>query len=228
MNTRKIEGCFWLIVCLIFVFIAILHPRIVYLFLVIICAIDSMVCLKTKSAKPSRTISSWCLKMVGNILAILLVCYWGQFLNSFFPYRAPYEYKNDIASLMLEREERFYFFPKQIPESASHVEWVWSPGMMQGTEYQTLFFEVEDHYLQEMIDTYGEEATIYKWDGQYDWVNDDLERDILLGECKNRIAPGDRKNVTVYVLYDNLETENVRNGGFYINESNGYICFWAQ
>ena len=228
MNTRKIEGCFWLIVCLTFILIAILHPRVIYLFMFIVCAIVSIVCFKSKSTKPPRTISSLCIKMLGNLLAIIFVCYLGQMLNVFFPYHATYEYKNDIASLKMEREEKFYFFPQQIPESASRVEWVCSPGMMQGSAYQTLFFEVEDRYLQEMIDTYGKEATIYKWDGQYDWVNDDLERDILLGECKNRIASEDRKNVTVYVLYDNLETDNVHNGGFYINEPNGYICFWAQ
>ena len=161
-------------------------------------------------------------------MGIIFICDLGQMLNVFFPYHAPYEYKKDIGALKSMYEEKFYFFPDMIPTSATKVEWVSSPGMMQGSAYRFLFMKADKEYLHAIIDTFQQNATIYVWDDQYGWVNFDLERELLLGECKYKIDPSERNDVKIYVLYDSLEPGKEHNAGFFVNNKESYICFFAQ
>ena len=200
MNTKKMEGFCWMIMSFVFVLIAILHPRIIFFMLIIVCMIGSIVCFKVKSSKPPKTIGGLCIKMLGNILAIIFVCYLGQFFD--------------------------VFFPDSIPDSTSGVEWVCSPGMMQGTSYPMLFFHADKLYLQEIVDTYKINVTVYVWDDQYEWTNYDMERGIKFpGESK--IEKTDRNHVQVFILYDNSDVNHIHNAGFYVNQLKGYICFFC-
>ncbi len=210
---------------------AILHPRILYCILVIVCVIISITCYRSKKKK---TVGKMCKDIVKNIIAILILCCFGQFLNVLFPYHASYEYKNDIASLKAESPQKYYYFPDKIPDLASNVEWVCLPSMLQGTGYNKLFFYANESYLQEVYDTYAEYATIYTCeldDDQYaSWANHDMKKTMLLDwfPGEDAIKEQDKKNVKILILYDNQDADHPRNGGLYINQVEGYVCFFAQ
>ena len=112
LTPKKIEFIIWSIISLIMLIFAILHPRILYCILVIVCVIISITCYRSKKKK---TISKMCKDIVKNIIVILILSCFGQFLNVLFPYHASYEYKNDIASLKAESSQKYYYFPDKIP-----------------------------------------------------------------------------------------------------------------
>ncbi len=229
--TRKVEGIIWSIISLIMLIVAIMHPRIIYWIVVIVCIIIAITCYKSHKKK---TIGKICKDIVVSIIAILILCCWGQCLNVIFPRHALYEYKNDIASLKLEDSQKYYYFPDKIPDSASNVEWVCLPSMLQGTGYHKLFFYADESYLHKVYDTYAEYATIYTYelyDDQYaSWVNHDMENIMLLDwfPGEDTIEEADKKNVKVFILYDNQDANHLRNGGLYINQLVGYVCFFEQ
>lgn len=221
--TRKAEGAIWGIISLIMLLAAVIHPRIIYCILVIVCGIIGIICYRSQKKK---TIGKMCKDMVVAVIAILILCYWGQCLNVIFPYHAGYEYKKDIASLKTETPQKYYYFPDKIPESASGVEWICMPGFLQGSGYHKLFFYADEFYLQEVYDTYAEYAAIYTYD-QYVWKNNDMKQSITIPGVDD-IGEEERENVKVLILYDNQDVNHSHNGGLYINQPEGYICFFEQ
>lgn len=232
LTTKKIECTIWSIISLFMLIVAVMHPRIIYCILVIVCGIIDIICYRSKKKK---TVGKMCKDIVENIFVILILWYFGQFLNILFPYHAGYEYKNDIASLKAEDSESYYYFPDKIPDLASDVEWVCLPNFLQGTGYHKLFFYADESYLQEVYDTYAEYAAIYTYEYIYDnrftsWANHDMESIMVLDwfPGENAIEEQERKNVKVLILYDNQDANHPRNGGLYINQAEGYVCFFAQ
>lgn len=232
LTTKKIEGTIWGIISLIMLVAAVIHPRIIYCILAIVCGIIGIICYRSQREK---TIGKMCRDMVGNIIVILILCYLGQYLNIIFPYHAGYEYKNDIAALKVEASQRYYYFPDKIPDLASNVEWVCFPSLLQGSGYHKLFFYADESYLQEVYDTYAEYATIYTYEYMYDydqyaWANHDMESNMFLDWFPgvNTIEEQERKNVKVLILYDNQDANHPHNSGLYINQVEGYVCFFAQ
>ena len=165
-----------------------------------------------------------CKDMVGNIILILILCYLGQYLNIIFPNHASYEYKKDIEILKSDALQKYYYFPDEIPTIASGVEWVCFPSLLQGSGYHKLFFYADESYLQNVYSMYVEEATIYTYN-QYEWTNYEIGKSTTFPE-ENVIDETEKKNVEVFILYDNQDTTHFHNGGFYINQTEGYICFF--
>lgn len=228
MTIQKIEGTVWAVISFFMLIIAIFHPRIIYWILLIVCVIKCIVCCKTAKKK---TVGKFCIGMVSNIIAILILCDLGQGLNLFFPYHASYEYEKDIEDLkadsLKENSLREYsHFPDELPTVASGVKWMCVPNFMQGTGYDQLFFFADEVYLQKIYNAYAEEATIYTY-SQYDWVNNDTGKCAVFPDAIG-IDEAERKNVEVFILYDNEDFNHLHNSGFYINQTEGYICFWAQ
>ena len=223
MIVNKIESVIWGIISLTMIVIAVMHPRIIYWILVVVCVVHSIMCYRATTRK---TVGKMCKDMVGSIIAILVLCYLGQWLNLIFPYHASYEYEKDIAVLKEDASQEYYHFPDEIPNGASDVQWVCFPSLLQGSGYHKLYFNADEAYLQEIYNTYAEYATIYTYD-QYAWVNQNVGKSITFpGE--NDIEKTERKNVEVFLLYDSQDANHVHNGGFYINQTEGYICFFAQ
>ena len=232
LTPKKIECIIWSIISLIMLIVAVMHPRIIYCILVIICVIIDIICYRSKKKK---TVGKMRKDIVENIFVILILWCFGLYLNILFPYHASYEYKNDIASLKAEASERYYYFPDKIPDLASNVEWICLPNFLQGTGYHKLFFYADESYLQKVYDTYAEYATIYTYEYLYDnpfasWANHNMESIMVLDwfPGENAIKEQERKNVQVLILYDNQDANRPRNGGIYINQVEGYVCFFAQ
>lgn len=223
MATQKIEGIIWGIICLFMSVIAVLHPRIIYWILVIVCGISGIICYRSTRKK---TVGKICKDVIGSIIAILILCYLGQYLNIIFPYHASYEYEKDIATLKTEASQEYYHFPDKIPAVASDVKWRCVPSFLQGSGYHNLFFYADESYLQKIYNAYVEEATIYTY-SQYAWVNNDTGKSAIFPDASG-IDEAERKNVEVFILYDNQDINHLHNGGFYINQTEGYICFFAQ
>lgn len=223
MKTQKIESMIWGIIGLFMLIITVLHPRIIYLVLLIVCFVCGVISLRSTRRK---TVKKICLNALGNVIGILIACYIGQFLNIFFPYHASYEYKKDITTLKEDALQEYYYFPDEIPEKASKVKWMCVPSFMQGSDYHKLFFFTDESYIQEIYNTFSEEAIIYTYN-QYAWINNDTQK-MATFPGDSAIDENERKDVEVFMLYDNNDINHLHNGGFYINQTEGYICFFAQ
>lgn len=165
--------------------------------------------------------------MIGNLLAIwILYCLFAQYLNVLYPYHAPYEYKKDMATLKADYLQKYEYFPDSIPKEASGVKWMCCPSMMQGMGYEKLFFYAEETYLQEICNTYEDKATIYTY-SEYAWMNNKMKKTISF-PGDHDIDKEEREHVEVFILYDNQDAKHSHNGGFYINQTEGYIGFFAQ
>lgn len=224
MNTKKIETTIWGIITCIMLVIAVMHPRIVYLIILFICGMLGLVCYKSQKEK---IVGKMCKDLIGNLIVIwILYSFFGQYLNIIYPYRAPYEYKKDMASFKADSMQEYYFFPDRIPKGASEVKWMCAPNLMQGIGYEKLFFYAEDSYIKEICDTYKEKATIYQY-MEYAWTNSETGK-ITTFPGDSLIEEEERNDIEVFMIYDNQDANHLHNGGFYINQNEGYICFFSQ
>jgi hypothetical protein len=223
MTTKKIESIIWGIIVLILLIFAMIHPRIIYFIMAIVCGIIGTTRFFSKKEKTRAKLFK---DTVGNIIGILILCYLGQYLNIIFPNHASYEYKTDIMSLKAESPEEYYQFPDNIPDSASKVKWVCLPNFLQGTGYHKLFFYEDTSYLKDIYETYAGQATIYTY-VDYSWWNAEMDESTSFpGETE--IPEHEKMNVQVLMLYDNQETTHYHNSGLYINQTEKYVCFFAQ
>lgn len=204
--------------------IAVMHPRIVYLIILFICGMLGLVCYKSQKEK---TVGKMCKDLIGNLIVIwILYSFFGQYLNIIYPYRAPYEYKKDMASFKADSLQEYFFFPDRIPKGASEVKWMCAPNLMQGIGYEKLFFYAEDSYIKEICDTYKEKATIYQY-MEYAWTNSETGK-ITTFPGDSSIEEEELNDIEVFMIYDNQDANHLHNGGFYINQKEGYICFFSQ
>ena len=224
MNIKKIETTIWgIITCLMFV-ITIMHPRMIYLIILFIGVILGFACYKSKKEK---TVGKMCKDLIGNLIVLwFFYAFFGQYFNIVYPYRAPYEYKKDMASFKADSLQEYYFFPDRIPKGSSGVKWMCVPNLMQGIGYEKLFFYADDSYLQEICNTYKEKATVYKYI-EYAWTNSDTGK-FTTFPGDSSIDSDEREDIEVFMLYDNQDANHLHNGGFYINQKEGYICFFSQ
>ncbi len=84
------------------------------------------------------------------------------------------KYKTDIKDLKAKNPQYYYFFPDEVPQDATEVEWTTMPSIMQGSGFETLGFYTSKAYINHVIKTYGENARIlfkYDYDGgtDYQW-----------------------------------------------------------
>lgn len=199
-----------------------MHPRVHFGFLLFISIIQ---CVKIIVWKKSGKKSLW-RKTVLGITSLVVVWSMGGMLNIFYPYHATYEYKNDIQHLKSESLQEYGHFPDILPDTATNVKWVCMPSLMQGSGYEALFFYADDLYIEEIYHQYAPKATIYRYE-DYGWVNKEIKKTVffpMVGE----ISEQDRENVFVLILTDNQDAHHPQNSGVYINQAEGYVCFFAQ
>lgn len=130
-----------------------------------------------------------------------------------FPLRMPYEYKGDIADFKSRHSESFYFFPDELPESATHVMWYVMPSYMQGNGMTVLIFDASAEYIQDVIYTYGKDDQICE-------IEDDMS--FLTVYDKER-----RNDLTIYKFYDNDDWNHVHMWGFFVDEEIGRIGYYV-
>lgn len=85
------------------------------------------------------------------------------------------KYKSDMKDLKAEKFDRYYYFPDEVPEGATEVEWTKQPSILQGGGFETLGFCTTRSYIDNIISLYGENARIYfKYDyfggTDYEWT----------------------------------------------------------
>lgn len=85
------------------------------------------------------------------------------------------KYKSDMKDLKAEKFDRYYYFPDEVPEGATEVEWTKQPSILQGSGFETLGFCTTRSYIDNIISLYGENARIYlKYDyyggTDYEWT----------------------------------------------------------
>lgn len=241
MTTRKAENMIRIAICSVMLIIVILHPRVIYWITFIICVIRSLICFHLKQEKH---VTIMCQEIALSLFGIVFLCYFGQFLNLFWPNHAPYEYKAEIAKCKADYQKRYYHFPDKIPKGAKKVKWERLPSVLQGVGYDKLLFYADQSYLQQIRDTYAEEATLYTYD-DYRWTEYGWKEKEAVNKSNHEeqtehgsiyfsfpldysIDKMERNNIELYVLYDNQNTNHPCDSGFYINWTEGYIAFWAE
>lgn len=153
------------------------------------------------------------------LVLVVAIFYCKNFLNIFFPYHMVWEYKYDIEEFKEEYGEEYDHFPDELPESAKHVKWVITPGIMQGNSFEYLHFSADKNYIDEVIREYSE-VMIYTSDEYGDFP--------VSFPGMKEIADGKEKYITVYVIYDNGDWNHQHIYGFYVNRKDNQICFFNE
>ena len=153
-----------------------------------------------------------------------------RFVVYISPLHVYFDYKRDITELKRQHMDRFGFFPDKLPEGASEAVWHSIPECLSGFgEYYLLTFNAGDDYLEEIYDTYAEEAVVYTYgtdiDGYEGWVNEDTGYaecpfipDFQYGEYEGK------DDIEILVLKDDMGISC----GMYMDRDKGNICFWEQ
>lgn len=140
--------------------------------------------------------------------------------------KTPHKYQRDIQRLKMENSEYYYKqFPDELPESATKIKWICVSSMMQGSGYDALFFYADKSYLSEVYNHYVSEADIYHYK-DYAWV-DSKDKAAFFPKI-NDMTDEEKSNVIVFIIYDNGDMNHPHNSGIYMNQEEGYICFFAQ
>lgn len=170
--------------------------------------------------------------------------------NAFWPYRANWEYKGEIAwykninerltqeygeSYMNGKDpgKKYQIFPDTIPKEAKCVKWYVLPGAQgSGSGYIYLSMKMPMEYIQDTIKHYASTAEIlyYTVDDEdpefaYGWWNDE---ETIGFEYFPGIDYEDKQaeNVLIYLLSDDCGMET--GYGFWVNEQENIICFFAR
>lgn len=178
-------------------------------------------------------------------LILILIYVFLYFPNVAWEYRASWEYKEEIAwyKNRAERSEQEYgesegksekykIFPDAIPRDAKCVKWRSFPGFWQSREYIYLSMKMPTGYIQDTIKHYAPNAEIlyYTVDDEdpeivYGWWNDE---DTIGFDDFPGIDSEDKQaeNVVIYLLSDDCGMET--GYGFWVNEQENIICFFAR
>lgn len=228
MKTKTINLIFWIIITAAFLVLMVMHPRINNGLLLLGGIIISVILAVSK--KERKAITLWLITF-GLLIGLAIVWDRNRWLDVICPYHAPYEYKRDIQSLKSGyKSQCFTQFPDKIPDNASKVEWVCTPSVWQARGHEALFFYADEAYLSEVYDTYAPYAEVYTYgisglDAGY-WIRIDelgVSHSVRF-PIVNAMTDEEKLNVTVLILYDDMWY----NGGLYINQAEGYVCFFSN
>ena len=222
MISKKINLIIWSVLVIVFMMLTIMHPRICYGFMLFLSIIQwgEIAGRKKKIGKKSV----WRKTILG-ITSLVIVWSMGDMINIFYPYHATYEYKHDILKLKFESSQKYQHFPGAIPKIARNVKWKCVPSLLQGSGYEGLLFYAEKEYIEEIYNKYASATTLYKYDG-YEWRNEKLKKATFFPQI-NSIAELEREDVVVIILYENNDIHHPGNSGLYLNQTEGYVCFFS-
>lgn len=227
MKTRKGHLILWIVISMALLGLMVLHPRINHGIL-LCCGIIQ--CIQMAVSKKEWKVKTLWLNTIGMLLCLVIVWDMTKWLDIFYPYHAPYEYKQDIQRLKSGyRGQCFTQFPDEIPADAFKVKWVCMPSLMQARGHEALFFYADKEYLSKVYDTYALSADIYTYK-ENDFQIDSGERTersrnrSIWFPIVNDMTNEEKKNVEVLILCE----YSYYNGGLYINQQEGYICFFVD
>lgn len=224
MNTKKINIAIWVVMATMFLIIMLMHPRIYFGFIFLICLIQSVSLIASKREQGVKMLwKKTLLKIICIIFGVWIIA---PLLNVFYPYHAVYEYKNDIRNLKTKNTQDYLQFPDIIPDSATHVKWVCIPSYMQGSGYDALFFCADASYIDEIYNRYISSAMIYLYE-EGEWINKEIKKAIFFPKL-NDISVEDGKNVCVMIMVDNDDINHPHISGLYINRVDGYVCYFVE
>lgn len=225
MNTKKVTVGIWCIILVLFLVITIMHPRINFGLILFFSLIQCISIAFSRKVFEKKTLWKKSFLGVADIFILWIFC---SPFNVLYPYHATYEYKNDIQNLKSESPQIYSHFPDTIPDSASKVKWVCLSGLLQGSGYEALFFYADDSYLEEIYETYAFNSTLYTYaEEERTWISKDAKKLTYFPE-EDEISDDDKKNVSVFILTENSNLNHSHISGFYINQTDGYICFFAE
>ena len=164
------------------------------------------------------------------IIGLVIVFNILRFVIYISPFHVYFDYKRDIAKLKKQHIDRFCYFPDKLPQGASEAVWHNTPKCFTGFgEYYLLTFNAGDDFLEEIYDTYAEEAVVYRYGkditGYEGWVNEDT------GYVDNLQVPNlsydeyvGKGDIEILVFRDDRNVSC----GLYMDRYKGNICFWEQ
>lgn len=117
-------------------------------------------------------------------------------------------------------------FPDAIPDEAKGIKWICCPGFMQGSGYDVLFFRADSSYLKKIYEEYATLTNVYTY-SNYGWENKKAGRTVTFPQIID-MTEQEKTNVTVIVTYDNGDINHPHSSGLYINQIEGYVCFYRQ
>lgn len=254
MYKKRNHLIFWMIVTIALLIPTIMHPRLHNILVTLICFIKCILLAaapKCDDEEREQKINTGLLRhTICLLICAAILWYIGSILlDGFFPYHAPYEYKADMRTFKSRSSKTDYdytHFPDEIPGSARKVQWVCVPSMMQGSHEELLFFYADADYLSAVYNTYAPQAELYVYDedalwwkeytggeeeyDEYDEYADDTRKDCpdfpifegMMGRNEDEYA----ETIVLITNYTD-DTHGGHCSGIYINETKGYICFWA-
>lgn len=161
------------------------------------------------------------------VIVFAIIWYFGKYLNILYPYHASYEYQKDIANYKTGNAGEYYTeFPDEIPDGAIDIKWICRPSLMQGSGYDVLFFRADSNYLNKMYEKYAASMNLYTY-SNYGWENKKTGKAVTFPNIID-MTEQEKANVTVIVVYDNGDINHPHSSGLYINQIEGYVCFYGQ
>lgn len=169
----------------------------------------------------------WCLrKKLEFMIALAILWYMGKasgILNVLYPYHAAYEYRSDIANYKEGAAGEYY---QEFPNEAKDIKWICFPSLMQGSGYDALFFYADSDYVKGPYEKYSVSATKYCY-SNYGWENGKTGKTVTFPKI-NDMTEEEKSDTTVFVTYDNENPNHPHSSGVYINQTEGYVCFFTQ
>ncbi len=214
----------WIIVSVAILILTVMHPRPNNLLVLLLCIIKCITLLLSKKEIESKVVWKKNIKLM---IVFAVIWYMGKYLNILYPYHASYEYRNDIANYKTGSIREYYAeFPDAIPDEAKGIKWICCPGFMQGSGYDVLFFRADSSYLKKIYEEYATLTNVYTY-SNYGWENKKAGRTVTFPQIID-MTEQEKTNVTVIVTYDNGDINHLHSSGLYINQIEGYVCFYRQ
>lgn len=221
---KKTNLFLWVILSIAILILTVIHPRLNNILLLLLCTIKCVTLFFLEKEIESKVVLK---KNFELIIAFAFLWYMGKYLNILYPYHATYEYQNDIANYKAGSTGEYYKeFPDEIPDGAKDIKWICCPSFMQGSGYNVLFFRANSNYLKELYEKYSDSMTKYTY-SNFGWENRETRKTVTFPKI-NDMTEEEKLDVTVFVTYDNGDVNHVHNSGLYINQTEGYVCFFVQ
>ncbi|MBR1930882.1 MAG: hypothetical protein IJ833_05325 [Lachnospiraceae bacterium] len=143
-------------------------------------------------------------------------------------WHAPYEYKADIRAIK-NTDDRYSYFPDELPQGAQNVHWICRPGMLQGTSAKMLYFNTNAEYVQAIRERYENTARIYTYkkdDGMdVGYFEAEDGHDLWYGYLINSLSEEQRKRSVIYETYL-TEGNHGRCGGILVDPVDNFVYYF--
>lgn len=223
-NFCIVEAVLFLVIAGVLALISVIHPRVTFILATVVFLISGLCCLLyAKKIKKTGNVKKWILNAVGAIVFVVIACL-GLYItypiaNLMVVKHAPYEYKSEIKGLKEQYGEILEVFPEELPKDAKSVQWINSPGFMQGAPYFTVSFVASDEYISSLKSQYEDEWTRYSFN-----TNDNNEKKHL--PSMGTVTKKANKNTTdVYEVHSTNDSW-AKYTGIVIDEQNKVVGYY--